>query len=291
MSIVLSHPAVGPQGVPGKRAIAVAPNGGRKTHVDHPAVPLDAKALAQVASASLEAGAAMIHVHVRRADGGHLLDAGAYGDAIAAIRQAVGDKLLIQITSEALGHYRPEEQIAVVKATRPPGVSLALRELVPDEDHLPAFLDLLAFMAREHILPQIILYAPEDARALAALRDRGQLPFADIPVLYVLGRYSTSQIAEPSELLPFVSEGMPRFAHWSLCAFGPQECACVTAAALLGGHIRVGFENNLMRASGVMAKGNEDLVADSSNALKACGFAPMDADSLRSSIMTAMDRE
>ena len=60
-------------------AIAVAPNGGRRVKVDHPAIPLTAKELAETAAECLEAGAAMIHVHVRDAGGGHLLDADAYG--------------------------------------------------------------------------------------------------------------------------------------------------------------------------------------------------------------------
>jgi 3-keto-5-aminohexanoate cleavage enzyme len=86
-------------------AIAVAPNGGRKVKADHPAVPLNAAELAVTAAHCLDAGAAMIHAHVRNADGSHLLDADAYRDAIAAIRTAVGDKLVIQITSEAVDKY------------------------------------------------------------------------------------------------------------------------------------------------------------------------------------------
>ena len=112
-------------------AIAVAPNGGRKVKADHPAVPLTPAELAVTAAQCLEAGAAMIHAHVRNADGSHLLDADAYRDAIAAIRSTVGDKLVMQITSEALGKYTPAEQRAVVQAVKPEAASLALRELVP----------------------------------------------------------------------------------------------------------------------------------------------------------------
>ncbi len=110
-------------------AIAVAPNGGRRTQADHPALPLTPAELARVAAECRDAGAAMIHTHVRDRDGDHLLDAEAYRAAIAAIRAEVGDDLVLQITSESLGRYRPEEQMAVVRATRPEAVSLALREL------------------------------------------------------------------------------------------------------------------------------------------------------------------
>ena len=56
-------------------AIAVAPNGGRRGKKDHPALPIGPEELASTAAACLEAGAAMIHAHVRDRDGGHLLDA------------------------------------------------------------------------------------------------------------------------------------------------------------------------------------------------------------------------
>lgn len=262
-------------------AIAVAPNGGRRGKADHPALPLTPDELAAVAAACLEAGACMIHAHVRDRHGRHLLDAEAYRAATAAIRAAVGDRLVIQITSEALGIYRPAEQMEVVREVRPEAVSLALRELLPDESHEAGFAQFLAWLRRERIVPQIILYTPEEAVALAALKARGLIPFDDMPVLYVLGRYTAEQRSAPADLLPFLAPGMPSFAHWSVCAFGPQETACVTAGALLGGHVRVGFENNLWLPDGSPAHDNAALVAASHAALRACGFATADADRLR----------
>src|SRR5689334_12670119 len=123
---------------PHRVAIAVAPNGGRRTKADHPAIPLTPAELARTAAECLDAGAAMIHVHVRRPDGRHLLDADTYRQATSAIRAEVGDRLVIQITTEALGIYNPAEQIAVLKAVRPEAASLALRELAPDEAAEPA---------------------------------------------------------------------------------------------------------------------------------------------------------
>ena len=184
-------------------AIAVAPNGGRRTKADHPEIPLTPAELARTAAECLDAGAAMIHAHVRKADGSHLLDADAYGAAISAIRQAVGDRLVIQITSEALGVYTPEEQRAVVRAVKPEAVSLALRELVPEASEEAAFADLLHWLKRENVAPQIILYSPEEAVRLSEFQRRGLLPWDTIPVLYVLGRYTPGQTSQPADLLPF----------------------------------------------------------------------------------------
>ena len=141
-------------------AIAVAPNGGRKVKADHPAVPLTPAELAVTAARCRDAGASMIHAHVRTADGHHLLDADAYKDATAAIRGAVGQDLVIQITSEALGKYSPAEQRAVVRDVRPEAVSLALRELVPDASEEAAFAE-----ARGIICSMPTLIAPQSQRS------------------------------------------------------------------------------------------------------------------------------
>ncbi|MBM7045570.1 3-keto-5-aminohexanoate cleavage protein [Rhizobium lusitanum] len=253
-------------------AIAVAPNGGRKTKVDHPNLPLTATELAETAVRCKEAGAAMIHVHIRKKDGSHLLDAGAYREVMSAIRSRAGDDLVVQITSEALGLYTPPEQIAVVKETRPEAVSLALRELVPDASFEAAFGDLLLWMSKERVFPQIILYDPSEAVLLADLQKRGLIPWRTIPVLFVLGRYTVGQTSHPTDLLPFLATGIPRFEHWSVCAFGRHEVACVTAGTLLGGHMRVGFENNMRLPDGTTASGNEDLVRTASQVVRAVNY-------------------
>ncbi|WP_244846374.1 3-keto-5-aminohexanoate cleavage protein [Mesorhizobium sp. L-8-3] len=262
-------------------AIAVAPNGGRWTKADHPAIPLSPAELARTATECLEAGAGMIHVHVRRPDGRHLLDADAYREAIAAIRAATGARMVIQITTEALGIYAPAEQVAVLKEVRPEAASLALREIVPDDAAEPAFADTLSWMKREHVLPQIILYDPSEAVRLAGMIRRGLVPWQDIPVLYVLGRYTVSQTSQPADLLPFLAPDMPRFANWSVCAFGRHEAACVTAAALLGGHVRVGFENNLLLPDGRLAPSNAALVEAVTTATRALGLGLCDATAIR----------
>ncbi|MCT7373840.1 3-keto-5-aminohexanoate cleavage protein [Chelativorans salis] len=262
-------------------AIAVAPNGGRRTKADHTALPQTADELAGTAAASQEAGAAMLHCHVRDRDGRHILDADAYRDATRAVRRQVGERLVIQITTEAVGRYQPEEQMAVVRAVRPEAASLALKELVPDATHEAEFSRFLAFMKKERIVPQIILYHSDEALRLKDLMARGLIPFDDIPVLYVLGRYSEGQRSAPADLLPFLAPEAPRFGHFMVCTFGPREAACVTTAAALGGHARVGFENNLYLPDGRLAPDNAAIVRGVVEALAALGMRTADAERLR----------
>src|SRR3546814_12920842 len=94
----------------------------------------------------------MIHPHVRDADDRHSLDAGAYREATAAVREAVGDRMVIQVTSEAVGIYSPAQQMAMVRAVEPEAVSLAIRELVPDGEEAAAR-DFLAWLVGAGILP------------------------------------------------------------------------------------------------------------------------------------------
>ena len=268
--------------------VAVAPNGARKTKADHPSLPTTAGELAQTAAECLERGSAMIHLHVRDREGRHALDAEAYRTVIAQICQYVGDQLVVQITSEANGQYSPAQQMTVVLETNPEAVSLALREFAPDE---AAELDFAAFLERlkqMRVWPQFILYSPEEARRFGAMQKRGLIPFEAPAVLYVLGRFSLLRTAAPADLLPFLAPDMPRFPFWSACAFGRREAACAVAAALLGGHARVGFENNLKLPGGEQAASNAELVGVVARALGELGLATQSADGLREQVAAAM---
>lgn len=261
--------------------ITNAPNGGRRGKTDHPALPMTPAELAETAAQCLEAGAAMLHLHVRDKDGRHLLDADAYRQAIDAVKAMSGDRLVIQITTEALGLYRPAEQMAVTKAVRPEAVSLALRELAPDAASEAEFAAFLLWLRREGIAPQIILYSPEEAQRLAWMRERGMIPWQDVPVLYVLGRYSPGQLSQPHDLMAFLTPDAPQFRHWTTCAFGRHEAAAVAFGALLGAHIRVGFENNLQLPDGSTARNNAELVSVAADILRRCGVSLLTAQDLK----------
>jgi 3-keto-5-aminohexanoate cleavage enzyme len=239
--------------------VMVAPNGARRTKADHPNLPITPAEIACEAELCCAAGASVLHVHVRDHDGRHSLDPELYRAVIDAVRQRLGERMVVQITTEAVGRYGPAEQIAAVRALRPEAVSIALAELIPDDaaiDQAAAFLDWLKY---ERIAPQYILYAPEEVARFHDLRGRGVIPQRRPFALFVLGRYAARTEAQSRDQLPFLAAhdaGCP----WAVCAFGPREAACVLTAAGLGGHARVGFENNLWLADGGLAASNAQLV-------------------------------
>ena len=250
--------------------ITVAPNGAYKKAADHPAVPMTPDALALEARACLDAGAGMMHMHVRKPDGSHLLDAHAYREALAAVDRAVGRELLVQVTSEAAGVYKAAEQIALVRELQPEAVSMGLREIaVPEipETELAAF---FAWVAERRIMAQIILYDEGDVQRWQSLRARGLVPPGAWSVLFVLGRYSVGQTSSAYDLLPFLA-AYDHTLPWAICAFGAEENACVTTAAAFGGHMRVGFENNLKLRDGSIAPGNAALVRQAAEGARSLG--------------------
>lgn len=250
--------------------LTVAPNGAYKTHADHPAVPLTTEALAVTSRACVDAGAAMLHMHVRDAQGRHSLDVDLYREAITAVKRAVGEDLLIQVTSEAARIYGPREQLAMVYALHPEALSVALREVTAaphtDEDVSKFF----TWLSRERVLTQIILYDAADVERWLALRASGVIPAGPWSVLFVLGRYTVGQVSSPTDLLPFLSV-FDGSVPWSMCAFGAQEHACAIAAAALGGHVRVGFENNLWLRDGSVAPDNSVLIAQVAEGARVLG--------------------
>jgi 3-keto-5-aminohexanoate cleavage enzyme len=254
--------------------ICVAPNGGRRTKADHPALPMTATELAATAAACADAGAGMIHLHVRNTDGHHVLDAALFREAISAIRAEVGERLIVQITTEALGRHSREEQMALVRDVRPEAVSIGFRELCPDSDAEPDFARFGAWIVREQIAAQHILYDAAEVPRFLDLLDRGVVPGEPAPaVLYVLGRYGGANAA-PSDLQPFLDAAGARLPNFMACGFGPAEIDCLTAAAVAGGDVRVGFENNLRLPGGDIAKDNAALVRACVEALARVGLAP-----------------
>jgi 3-keto-5-aminohexanoate cleavage enzyme len=248
--------------------IAVAPNGARKQKSDHPALPITASELADTALSCKDAGACMIHLHVRDKQGKHLLDIEAYRVATQAIRSAVGSELIIQVTTEAVGVYSIDQQIAVIKGLKPEAVSIAVREFCGCADQLEKAAHFFAWLHKERICPQYIIYSVEDAIAFRRLRKSGIILGDSVAVLFVLGK--TPATSNEMNLMAMIeAAGSPIV--WSVCAFGAEEGNRMFEAAKLGGHARVGFENNTQLINGDVARDNADLVAQLVSGVESIG--------------------
>jgi uncharacterized protein (DUF849 family) len=242
--------------------IISAPNGARLQKSDHPAVPLSPDELADCSESLLALGVSVLHLHVRDDRGGHTLDAGRYREALAAIRERVGEQLILQVTTEAVGIYDRWQQMALVRELKPEAVSLALRELCPDRASLDEAGEFFRELQEERIWPQFILYSPAEAAHFDALRQDGYFGHEHPFALVVLGRYNDSEEGSPAGLERFLAAaGMDAF-PWAVCCIGSREGEAVRNAAELGGHVRIGFESNRFLPDGRLASDNAQLLTE-----------------------------
>ncbi|MDA5556646.1 3-keto-5-aminohexanoate cleavage protein [Shimia sp. MMG029] len=247
--------------------ITVAPNGARRGRIDHPALPITTDQIALTAQKCAIAGADEIHLHVRTDAGKHSLDAQRYREAMAAIAK-IAPELSVQITTESAGIFDVKDQFDVLKSLVPDAASISVREMARDERLAR---EVYAFVREANVYVQHILYSYEDIDLLATLQASGQVERSGCDVLLVLGRYAPPRLAEVSELAPFVSAVANVADRWTVCAFGKNEQAVAEEAIRLGGHVRIGFENNIHRPDGSLAEDNAENIRPVVNIAHALG--------------------
>ena len=270
-----------------KVIVMSAPNGARRGHADHPKLPITPQESADDAVALRDAGVSVLHLHVRDDFGRHSLDPDRYRQAIAAVKSSVGEDLVIQVTTEAVGQYTSEQQINVVRDLKPEAVSIALREIAPDGSDERIAATFFAWMRDEKIWPQYILYSLEDILRFNDMLQRG-LFSEDAPfVMLVLGEYANAVAGSVDDLNLLLGITDSAALPWATCCFGPNENAVMLAASALGGHVRLGFENNLHLPGGEIAPDNaaliERFVAENATSQR----RPASADEVRSTFLTA----
>lgn len=226
----------------------VAPTGARRGRSDHPALPVSIDQIVETGRACFQAGANGLHLHIRDAEGRHSLDPARYVETVAALRRAVPE-LDLQITTEAAGVYDVPAQIDCLEKVCPDWASVSVREIARSPDLADRVYGLCAAQGTR---VQHILYDAEDAALLAEWTKAGIVREEQTECIFVLGRYAAGQQSSPQDLDQFPKGKSP----WMVCAFGPQEHACLTYAAKQGGDVRVGFENSLTDENGNFWKDN-----------------------------------
>ena len=236
--------------------IMVAPNGARLSKKVHAALPVTPIEMAETARLCADAGATAIHLHARDGKGRHTLARHIYDSYLIAVKRAVGERMTIQITTESVGKYGADQQMKAVKDIKPEAVSLALKELLPEGQSETEAAAFFAWIERQSIQAQYILFSPEEIQRFHRLRRQGVIPNSHRSVLFVLGRYlEAGSVVEPRVLNDYLA-ACEEDLDWMVCAFGKEETACLTYAMCLGGHVRVGFENSLWLGNGLLAPDN-----------------------------------
>lgn len=170
--------------------------------------------------------------------------------------------MAVQITTESAGRFAADIQMEVALKAGADMVSASVREICRAGQATAR--SFYTDCANRGIAVQHIVYDVSDCDLLAEVLGRDDLHNAALQVIFVLGRYSNMGTSTPQELAPFLkwmaSQGIKP--DWAVCAFGPGETSCLTAAHREGGKCRVGFENSLHLGDGRIADGNAEKVED-----------------------------
>jgi uncharacterized protein (DUF849 family) len=254
-----------------------------------PHLPITPEQIASECLAAAEAGAAVVHIHVRDPlTGKPSMEIDHYRDVVDRIRRRRAD-LVINLTTGPGGRYVPSEDDPKIYA---PGTTL----LPPEKrvEHIALIqpdicsLDLNTMNSG----PDVVINTPRNVRKMAAvIRSSGVMPELEIfdsgdlhlardlinegtldgPGLwtFVLGvKYGFS--ASP-ETLMYARNQLPAGAIWAAFGIGRTEFPMVAQSWLYGGHVRVGLEDNIYLEKGVLAKGNAELVSKAVDILKSLG--------------------
>ncbi|MGV6802078.1 MAG: 3-keto-5-aminohexanoate cleavage protein [bacterium] len=245
--------------------VMCAPNGARRSKADHETIPLSRDEIVVCAQEVMDAGCAILHLHIRDENGRHSLDVDTYRQTIEAIKDRLGDNLIIQVTTEAVGRYTPQEQANVIRRLRPEAASLALRELCPSEAYWPYIKELCLWMQDNSVHPQFILYSKQEIEIFVRLLQNGTIVSNRPFVLLVIGSHQRVAEAVLETMNEMTALAQRYNFKWALCGFGAVEYVAAQYASQNGGHIRVGFENNIWDKDGQLVDSNKSLIINAAH--------------------------
>ena len=245
-----------------KKIISVAVVGSHPTKAMNPAVPYSPKEIAEAAIESHRAGAAIVHVHVRDPETGvpnSRLEL--FAEVVDRVRQKCD--ILINLTTSGLnipGKDVIEERLEPV-SLKPDICSLDVGSmnfgtrvfLNPPEWGRAA----AQRMLEAGVKPEIEVFDAGHVRQARVLIDEGL--FAPPPFVQICMGAGWGIEASPENLL-FMKNLLPADVPWSVLGVGRHQIPMITMAIILGGHVRVGFEDNIYLRRGELLSSNAAMV-------------------------------
>ena len=241
--------------------ITVAPTGAETAKADVPALPTTLEELVIEAKACQAAGAGMIHVHVRDAEHRPTLDPIRLADTVVALREQTD--LVVQLSTGGSVHDPLQSRLAVLEAL-PESCSLTCGTTNFGDE---VFVNPWPFMvqlferARElEIVPEFELFDLGHVQALRRLVDTCGLPYGGrVHCDFVLG-VPGGMPGTVAALLAGVQALPDQVTSWSATGLGRTHLPVAAATLAMGGHLRVGMEDNLTYAKGRRVRCNAELV-------------------------------
>jgi uncharacterized protein (DUF849 family) len=254
--------------------VSCAVTGAGDTVGKHPALPVTPEQIAGAAIEAAKAGAAVAHCHVREPDGRPSRRTELYAEVVERIRSS-GTDVVVNLTAGMGGDLYPSEEnpalggpgtdmvgplerLAHVEALLPEICSLDCGTLnFGDSVYVstPAYLRVMAERIKElGVKPELECFDTGHLRFAKALIDEGLI---ESPPLFQICLGIPWGAPADTAAMKNMVEMLPAGAIWAGFGISAMEMPMAAQAVLLGGHVRVGLEDNLYLERGVFASNGQ----------------------------------
>ncbi len=245
-----------------KLIITAAICGAEVSKEQNPSVPYTIEEIGQEAESAYNAGASIIHLHVREDDGTPTQNIERFRDCFEVVKKKCPEVIIQPSTGGAVGMSN-EERLQPIYLEPPPEMATldcGTMNFGGDEIFVNTENTIIHFakeMNNRNIKYELECFNKGMVDTALRLRDKGyikELMHFNF-VLGVIGGIT----ATPRDLT-FLAESIPVNSTYTVCAIGRYEFPMVSQSIKMGGHARVGFEDNVYLSKGVLAKSNGELV-------------------------------
>lgn len=242
-----------------KLIITAAMVGAEVDRRDQPNLPITPDEIAVAAAACRDAGASICHLHVRQDDGTPTQDRDRFSETIAAIRAKTD--IIVQVSTGGAVGMEPQERLQPV--TLSPEMATLTCGTVNFGDSVfwnsPDLLRQFAQTLRDYgVRPEFEIF---DAGMVANARHLVRLGLVAPPLHFDFVLGVPGAMPASAKNLLYLTELLPDGATWTVAGVGRHQLPLAALAITLGGHVRVGFEDNIYYRKGELANSNAQLVA------------------------------
>ena len=244
--------------------ITTALTGAETTREAQPNLPITPEEQAQTAIDCFAAGSTVLHLHVRDDAGKPTQSLERFEDVISRVRKAVPEMIIQMSTGGAVGE--PFEKRMAPLSLKPHMATLNAGTLNFGDEiftNAPKDIERLAMYFQEvGVAPEIEVYESGMIDYVAKLVKKGFIKHEPLHVQFVLG--VPGGMSGKAKNLVYMAEHLKEeipTATWGVAGIGRWQLPCAMMAIPMGGHVRVGFEDNIYYHKGVIADSNAQLVA------------------------------
>ncbi|MFA6769589.1 MAG: 3-keto-5-aminohexanoate cleavage protein [Bacteroidales bacterium] len=243
-----------------KLIITAAISGAEVLKEHNPAVPYTVEECAREAKSAYDAGASVIHLHVRFDDGTPTQDKNRFKEVMDAIYKVCPDVIIQPSTGGAVGMTDDERLQPIELNPEMATLDCGTLNFGGDEIFINTENTIKYFgekMIERGIKPELEVFDKSMIDMALRLHKRG---FIIKPMHFDFVMGVNGGITGELRDFIFMRESIPADATYTVAGVGRFEFPLAAAAIIDGGHVRVGFEDNVYLSKGVLAKSNGELV-------------------------------